>query len=76
MQGQCVDKKNCSNYGDIQRASSFISAEDSTYAPGDDDDLSETASLLSTNNGYSSAASQASYFGLFCLARVRPTETT
>eukprot|EP00957_Ditylum_brightwellii_P040767 3086006-Ditylum_brightwellii.AAC.1 len=54
--------QNYSNTGDFGAASSYISAEDSTYVPGDDDDLSDAVSLLSMNNDYSTAASHVSCY--------------
>eukprot|EP00957_Ditylum_brightwellii_P040275 3047875-Ditylum_brightwellii.AAC.1 len=54
--------QNYSNYDEIRATSSYTSAEDSTYAPGDDDDLLDAVSLLSMNNDYSAAASEASCY--------------
>eukprot|EP00957_Ditylum_brightwellii_P149443 11380761-Ditylum_brightwellii.AAC.1 len=54
--------QNYSNTGDFRVTSSYILVKDSTYALGDDDDLLGAVSLLSMNNDYSAAASQASYY--------------
>eukprot|EP00957_Ditylum_brightwellii_P142643 10868277-Ditylum_brightwellii.AAC.1 len=45
--GQQVLQNN-SNYGDIGATSSYILAKDSTYASGDDDDLSDTSHAKTT----------------------------
>eukprot|EP00957_Ditylum_brightwellii_P024655 1863160-Ditylum_brightwellii.AAC.1 len=54
--------QNYSNTGDLGAASSYILAKDSTYLPGDDNDLLDAVSLLSMNDDYSTAASQASCY--------------
>eukprot|EP00957_Ditylum_brightwellii_P065543 4971823-Ditylum_brightwellii.AAC.1 len=45
-----VNTRNYSNYSNFGEGGTYILAKNSSYTPGDDDDLLDTVSLLSMND--------------------------